>query len=93
MDTGNDAMDGLEVSFYGSLRSLAGGRTRWIPVPGTSGRAPTAGELRAAVARELPQLAPHLDTVAVAAGIRLVPEDAPLDAGEEIALLPPVSGG
>ena len=83
----------LRVSFYGSLRSLAGTRTRSIRVPVSGDGRPTAGELRAQVARELPALEPHLATTAVAVGTRVVPDDTRLDPAAEISLLPPVSGG
>ncbi len=43
--------------------------------------------------RELPALAPLAASVSVAVNHRFVPRDTALAAGDEIAFLPPVSGG
>jgi molybdopterin synthase catalytic subunit/molybdopterin converting factor small subunit len=80
----------IEVSFYGSLVRLAGGRTRTVQVEGDS---PTVSDLRAALSREIPGIARHLPHVAVGMGTELLPDQAPLEAGAEVSLLPPVSGG
>jgi MoaE-MoaD fusion protein len=80
----------VEVSFYGNLVRVAGARTRRVRVDGD---APTVSDLRAAIRREIPGVAPHLDHTAVGMGTELLPDDAPLVAGAEISLLPPVSGG
>ena len=82
----------VQVSFYGHLTSLAGGRTRSIELTGAR---PTVGDLRAAIREQIPEVAPHLEGVAVGVDAELVDDDTPLDPGrdQEIALLPPVSGG
>jgi molybdopterin synthase catalytic subunit/molybdopterin converting factor small subunit len=80
----------IEVSFYGSLVRLAGGRTRTVQV---EGEAPTVSDLRAALSREIPGIARHLPHVAVGMGTELLPDQAPLEPGAEVSLLPPVSGG
>jgi molybdopterin synthase catalytic subunit len=80
----------IEVSFYGNLVRLAGGRTRTIQV---EGEAPTVSDLRAVLSREIPGLAGHLPHVAVGMGTELLPDGARLEAGAEVSLLPPVSGG
>ena len=48
---------------------------------------------RDALAREYPALAPHLGRVAFAVNQTYVKPDAPLNDGDELALIPPVSGG
>jgi molybdopterin converting factor small subunit len=58
-----------------------------------SGDPPTVADLRAAIARELPDVAPHLRHAAVGMGADLYSDEAILRTGEEISLLPPVSGG
>lgn len=80
----------VRVSFYGNLTRLAGGRTRTVRVGGSP---PTVGDLRAAVARDLPELAPHLAHVAVGIGAEIFPDEAVLRTDTEVSLLPPVSGG
>jgi molybdopterin synthase catalytic subunit len=80
----------IEVSFYGSLVRLAGGRTRTVQV---EGEAPTVSDLRTVLSREIPGIAPHLQHVAVGMGTELLPDQARLAAGAEVSLLPPVSGG
>jgi len=82
----------VQVSFYGHLASLAGGRTRSIELTGAR---PTVGELRAALRLQIPEVAAHLEGVAVGVDAELVGDDTPLDPkrDQEISLLPPVSGG
>lgn len=80
----------FEISFYGPLVQPAGGRRRMVRV---EGERPTVGDLRAAIASEIPAVAPHLKHVAIGMGSELYGDDAFLRADQEIALLPPVSGG
>lgn len=80
----------VEICFYGNLVGIAGGRNRTVRVDGD---APKVSDLRAAIRREIPAVAPHLEHTAVGMGTELLGDDAPLVAGAEISLLPPVSGG
>ncbi len=80
----------VKISFYGNLINLAGGRSHTLRV---EGRPPTVADLRAAVARAFPEVAPHLEHTAVGMGTELFGDDAVLQADQEISLLPPVSGG
>jgi len=80
----------VEVTFYGNLRRVAGGRVRAISLPGVN---PNVGDLRSAIAEAIPALAPHLPQASVGMGVELFPDEAPLRTGVEISLLPPVSGG
>jgi molybdopterin synthase catalytic subunit len=57
------------------------------------GEAPTVSDLRAVLSREIPGIAGHLPHVAVGVGTELLPDQARLEAGAEVSLLPPVSGG
>jgi molybdopterin synthase catalytic subunit len=84
-----EAME-VEVSFYGHLRRLAGGRTRTIEIGSNH---PTVGDLRTAIAVAIPAIAPHLPQSSVGMGVELISDEAPLLTGAEISLLPPVSGG
>ena len=79
----------MRVELYGVLSEVAGTDQLEIEPP-EDGSA--AGAL-ARVAEACPELAPHLERVAVAVGDRVVPPGAALGPAEEIVLLPPVSGG
>ncbi|MNY73509.1 ThiS family protein [compost metagenome] len=51
------------------------------------------GAVREAIARTYPALAPHLPSARVSASLRFVTDAYVPSAGEELALIPPVSGG
>ena len=57
------------------------------------GPQPTVRELIDALRREHPQLGPALDSAMVAVNLEYVGSDYRLDEGDEVALIPPVSGG
>lgn len=80
----------VEVCFYGNLVRLAGGRTRRVRVDADN---PKVADLRAAIEREVPEVASHLHHTAVGVGTELLPDDAPVLPGARVSLLPPVSGG
>lgn len=80
----------VDVSFFGALRGVAGGRRRTISLP--EGGA-TVSDLRRAVLAELPALEPYMEHTAVGVGTELLADDAWLDPGVSVSLLPPVSGG
>jgi molybdopterin converting factor subunit 1 len=82
-------MNRYEVRLFASLREQAGTETLGIELP----EGATAAELLERLSALRPDLAGGLRRVVVAAGGRIVPWDAPLPPGEEVALLPPVSGG
>ncbi len=79
----------LEVRLFAMLREAS--QTERIQVrlePGAS-----VASLRAAIAREFPALAPHLPTTRVASNLQFVSDEHVLAEGQELALIPPVSGG
>ncbi len=78
-----------EVRLFASLREQAGVETLDIELP----EGATVAQLLERLSALRPDLAGGLRRVAVAAGQRIIPRDAPLPPGEEVALLPPVSGG
>jgi len=53
----------------------------------------TVGELRCELALRHPRIGPLLPRIAIAVDGEIVPENAVLADGVEVALLPPVSGG
>lgn len=79
----------VKVLFYGGLKREAGAPERLLELPS----AVTVGGLLERLKAEFPILAPQLDVTAAAVGDRIVDEDYAIQDGDEIALLPPVSGG
>lgn len=79
----------VEVRVFGGLTERVGSPRTTVELAETA----TVGDLRAAVAREHPALAPLLDRVMVAVDLEMAPDDRPLTGAREVALLPPVAGG
>lgn len=80
----------VRVAFYGRLSEVAGASETDVEVEGPS---PTLGDLAERLRDRHPDLTDHLDAAAFAVGDELVDRDRPLRDGEEVAVLPPVSGG
>lgn len=80
----------VSVAFYGRLSEVAGASTANVEVDGAS---PTLDDLAETLRDRHPALADHLDAVAFAVGDELVDRDRPLRPGEDVDVLPPVSGG
>lgn len=74
---------------FAALRDHAGAAEITIELP-AGADVPT---LKAALEARYPGLAGRLGSVRVAADFEFLAEDAPLPAGAELALIPPVSGG
>lgn len=79
----------VTVEFFGALTRLAPAASATLELPGGA----TVADALAALARQLPQLAPELDRCACARGDELVLRTQPLTPGARLALLPPVAGG
>lgn len=78
----------VRVRFFGRLKETAGAGTRELRLPGDGATvADAVARLREAGALEDP------DRVAYSVGDVLVDADHPLEDGDELGLLPPVSGG
>lgn len=79
----------FQLRCFAALRDHAGAAEIEIDLPeGADVRA-----LKAALEARYPGLAGRLGAVRVAADFEFLAEDAPLPAGAELALIPPVSGG
>jgi molybdopterin converting factor small subunit len=78
----------IEVSFWGSARRLAGAEQHSIELPDGA----TVADLAQAL-KNTGALAPELPRCAFSIGTDLVPRSRVLAAGDEVAVLPPVSGG
>jgi molybdopterin converting factor subunit 1 len=79
----------LQIRLFARARDLAG--TDIVAVAVAEGA--TAADLRAALARLHPSLAGLLERCALAVNAEFVPPSQVLQPADEIALLPPVSGG
>lgn len=77
------------VRLFAVLRDLAGQETLELELPPGA----RVTELRAAVLAACPALAGQLEAARVAIDLEFAPEDALLGVGQELALIPPVSGG
>jgi len=78
----------VKVLFFGGLKREAGAE-RWVELPEGS----TVEALLDKLMEEHPALKGQLEVTAVAVGDRLVEKSDKLREGDEVALLPPVSGG
>ena len=81
----------LAVRFFGSLREAVGEEAVSVDFAGG-----TVAALKARLRQRLPAAAAEAvfaDGVQVAVNQVLAPDDAPIASGDEVALLPPVTGG
>jgi molybdopterin synthase catalytic subunit len=79
----------VEVLLFGPLADVAATpRVRWSIAAGAR-----VGDLLDRVAERWPALRPRLASVAVAVNLAYATRGAVLSAGDEVALIPPVSGG
>lgn len=79
----------LRVRFFATYREIVGAKEiAWTADPGT-----TLGEFVDALLRRHPRLAPHRGTMMVAVNQAFAEPSTVLREGDEVALLPPVSGG
>lgn len=79
----------LAVRLFAMLRDAHGADAVTVDLP----EGATASDLKAAVAKASPALAPWMDRVRVAAALAFVSDSHVLAAAEDVALIPPVSGG
>jgi molybdopterin synthase catalytic subunit len=78
----------LRVALFAGMAAAAGCRT--VEVAWSGG---TVADLRRSLAAACPELGPLLARSAVARGDRYVADFEPIAAGDEVAVIPPVSGG
>lgn len=79
----------IRVLLFATLRETVGEpEITWSADPGT-----TVDTFLTSFFRRYPQLGPHRDTMLVAVNQAFVEPTAELQDGDEVALLPPVSGG
>lgn len=79
----------VTVKLFGSIREAAGAKELAVTVPPGS----TAADLRRLLARDHPSFEEMADRLRVSVNYEIVGEESPLREGDEVAFLPPVSGG
>ena len=79
----------IEILYFAVLRERAGRGGETLELP-TGAR---VREARTAIAARHPAISPLLPRVQIAVNRAVVGEDHPLREGDELAFLPPVSGG
>lgn len=79
----------IRVKCFALARDLTGYAERTFEMPAGS----TAGDVLAAVVVEAPQLSPHANRLALAVNLEYVSRETVLKDGDEVAIIPPVSGG
>ncbi len=78
----------LRLAVFAGMADVVG--SRHVELPWAGG---TVADVRRLVAERHPAAAALLDRSAFAVGSRYVADDAPLAAGDDVAIIPPVSGG
>lgn len=79
----------VEVRLFAGLRETLNKESLSLEVPDGS----TEGTLRKALEDTFPDLAPWLGVCRMAQGVEFLQTDSPIEVGEPVALIPPVSGG
>jgi molybdopterin converting factor subunit 1 len=79
----------ISIRLFAVARQLAGADMVQVELPERS----TVAELRRALAAAVPPLAAVLPQMLVAVGSDYARDEMPLAAGDEVACIPPVSGG
>jgi sulfur-carrier protein len=77
----------LKIKTFGISRDILGGREVELDMNGTS-----VGDLRNSLSRRYPQL-DKLNSLFIAVNMEYAPDEKVLTSTDEIALIPPVSGG
>ena len=79
----------VRSTLYAQLRDAAGMQQVDVDLPEGS----TVSDLLEQVYREIPVLRAHDKTILIGVDVEFVDRDYKLNAGEEIAIMPPVQGG
>jgi MoaE-MoaD fusion protein len=79
----------IRVLFFGVLKDLAGHGSQLVDLPESA----TLSDLLVRLQQELPRLNPHLSSSAMSINQEYARRESKLKQGDEVGLLPPVSGG
>jgi molybdopterin synthase catalytic subunit/molybdopterin converting factor small subunit len=83
----------VTVQLFAVAAERAGARQVALEVAVDGGGLPTVGDVRRALAAQVPALAPLLAVCAFAVAAEYAEDAAPVPPGAEVAVIPPVSGG
>jgi molybdopterin converting factor subunit 1 len=84
-----DAPVSVQVRYFAILRERTGREAEAFELSAGA----TVRDARAAIAARHPDVVPLLSRIAIAVNHTVVGDEHPLSPGDEVALLPPVSGG
>ena len=79
----------VRVRYLGMLKELAGREAELVELPDSA----TLGELYSTLQQQIPQLGQFRQAIALAVNYEYSDSATPLRTGDEVALIPPVSGG
>jgi molybdopterin converting factor subunit 1 len=79
----------VSVRLFALAKQKAGRSELTLELPETA----TVADLRRALARSSPELAPLVPNLMIAVDSEYADDDRPIVAGAEVAVIPPVSGG
>jgi len=79
----------VRVELFAGLREVVGQREIEVDLP----EGASVGDLREGLARDLPKLAPFLPSLVCAVNQEYRSQEYLLQDGDEVALIPPISGG
>jgi len=79
----------VEVLFFGSLANTLGVRAHTLELSDNA----CVSDALSAIAENYPAIKTHVPALAIAVNYEYVSPDHGLDNGDELALIPPVSGG
>ena len=79
----------IRVKYFAIARDLAGRAEQSIELSDGA----TAGDALATIVADAPKLSPHVGRMALAVNLEYVDRSHVLQDGDELALIPPVSGG
>ena len=89
LDATISPVENVKVLFFGAAADRVGTRKAEVPVNGGA----TLGDLWTLLEDQHPSLSPMRDTLAFAVNGEYARMDEPVSPGDEVAVLPPVSGG
>lgn len=85
----------LKVLYFASAREEIGLREEMVRVAGgeAGGAAPTLADLRRVLCDKYPHAADTIAGITLARNLEYASDDVALQPGDEVALIPPISGG
>jgi molybdopterin converting factor subunit 1 len=79
----------IRVLLFARARELHGDQFAWVPITSR----PTVAQLRVLLAEQIPALGPLLQVSMIAVNHDIADDSQLIKPGDEVAVIPPVSGG